>query len=205
MPVDPRIAIHSKSISKILLTPEYKNAFNLCEIGPKWQAQALTAANVIIKNQSLYEDVEAAIGVPWFVVAAIHYRESGFDFDTCLHNGDPLSRPTTHVPAGRGPFGTWSDAAVDALKFDSLDIVKSWDIGTVFYELEAFNGFGYRMKHFADTTPEGASPYIYSGSQFYVSGKYTDDGVFDSSAVDDQLGCMVILKQLQNMKAISLG
>lgn len=197
-------SVHVASINQIALAPEYVKCWNYCVIDPDWADQALTAANAMIKNKAIYEQVEASIKVPWFVVGCIHYREASFDFSTCLHNGDPLPGPTIHVPSGRGPFGTWADAAVDALKFDGLDQVKSWDVSSIFYELESYNGFGYRSKHYADTKPAGASPYIYSATQFYSSGLYVEDGVFHSDKVDDQLGCMALLKQLEIMKQISL-
>jgi lysozyme family protein len=43
---------------------------------------------------------KAATGVPWFVVAALHERESGADFATYLGNGEPLNRVTQLVPKG---------------------------------------------------------------------------------------------------------
>ena len=42
-------------------------------------------------------------------------RESSCNFKTYLHNGDPLGKPTTHVPKGKN-FTKFTDAAVDALK-----------------------------------------------------------------------------------------
>ena len=57
-------------------------------------------------------------------------RESGADFSTYLGNGEPLTRRTRIVPKGRGPFKTWEDGAVDALRFDSLDdvLAEDWTI-----------------------------------------------------------------------------
>jgi hypothetical protein len=72
-----------------------------------------------------YQAIEAATGVPWFVVAVIHEREAGGRWDRPLGWGDPLAHVSIHVPRGRGPFldhpgdGPGHDAfyrgAVDAL------------------------------------------------------------------------------------------
>jgi hypothetical protein len=52
--------------------------------------------------------------------------------------------------------------------------------------LEQYNGLGYASRG-------RASPYIWSGTDQYVSGKYVRDGVYDASAVDQQLGCAGLL------------
>src|SRR2546421_7580255 len=62
-----------------------------------------------------YQAVEAKTGVPWFVIAVIHERESSQDWTGSLAQGDPWNRVSVHVPAGRGPFKSWEEAAVDAL------------------------------------------------------------------------------------------
>src|SRR5262245_42001636 len=61
----------------------------------------------LIRNKAQYQAVEARTGVPWFVIAALHNRESDADFSTYLGNGEPLNRKTTLVPKGRGPFENW--------------------------------------------------------------------------------------------------
>ena len=57
--------------------------------------------------------------MPWYVVGLIHTMESSGNFAAHLHNGDPLSARTTHVPAGRPKAGappfTWEESATDAL------------------------------------------------------------------------------------------
>lgn len=48
-------------------------------------------------NKAIYEEISRRKGIPPESITAIHYRESGCDFNTYLHNGDPLGQPTTHV------------------------------------------------------------------------------------------------------------
>jgi len=48
------------------------------------------------------------------------------------------------------------------------------------------NGLGYAARHLP-------SPYIWSGTDQYRSGKYVRDGVYDPSVVDSQLGCAGLL------------
>jgi lysozyme family protein len=58
------------------------------------------------------------------------------------------------------------------------------------YLLEAYNGFGYR--------PRGVpTPYLWSFSNLYRSGKYVADGKFDRNAVSKQCGAAVMLRVLQ--------
>lgn len=88
-------------------------------IKEKYYKQVLSAAETIIANQDKYEEVEKETGVPWQIIAAIHHREGSLDFKTVLHNGERIigtNKKTKLVPAGHGPFATWSEGAIDALK-----------------------------------------------------------------------------------------
>jgi len=73
-----------------------------------------------VANKARYEAVGEQVGTPWYVIAAIHNLEAGQRVTTHLHNGDPLSGRTTHVPAGRPRTGappySWETSAIDALK-----------------------------------------------------------------------------------------
>jgi lysozyme family protein len=143
------------------------------------------------ENKDRYEAVAEATGVPAELVAAIHWRESGGNFDTYLHNGDPLGSPTTHVPQGIN-YSNWEDAACDAMtRYIDQDKLDVNDINTYYDVAERYNGLGYRNKG-------QTSPYVWSGTSNYTSGKYVADGVYDSSAVDKQLGVAVMLKALMS-------
>lgn len=157
-------------------------------------------ADVLNANRKRYENVSktlasAGYNIPWYFIAVAHYREAGFDksgqprWDTYLGNGQSLSRKTTIVPKGRGPFATWEEGAVDALVYAPPYAAKNtdWSIGGVLTKLEEYNGLGY----FSKGLP---SPYIWARTDQYSSGKYIADGVYDPNHVDTQLGCAGILK-----------
>jgi lysozyme family protein len=186
----------------------YLSAWDAMQINDSVEARARKVADDIIALKPRYVPIEAATGVPWYFIGLLHLRESNFNFDTHLHNGDPLNaggraRRTVHVPKGRpvappnnGVTYTFEESAIDALRVE-FGKVKSWDIPTMAYYLELYNGFGYRMRGIA-------SPYLWAGSNQYIKGKYIRDGVFDPTAVDSQLGTMVVLKLvLDNMPITS--
>jgi lysozyme family protein len=135
-----------------------------------------------------YQAVSAKTGVPWPFIAVAHEREASQNWNTQLGQGDPLGSVSVHVPKGRGPFKTWEDGAYDALvncaPFAARN--KDWSVGGTLTMLEQYNGLGYANKG-------RPSPYIWSGTDQYVSGKYVRDGVYDPNEVDQQLGCAGLL------------
>ena len=146
----------------------------------------------IQKNEPTYREVSIATGIPWYLIGAICERESSQNFNCYLHNGDPLFSSsgaplkTIHVPKGKGPFQSWQGAAIDALGMHhdvqwTMDVMLDW--------AEKYNGLGYRHKGFP-------SPYLWSGTSEYKSGKYTSDGVFSATAIDKQPGVAAMFKFL---------
>jgi lysozyme family protein len=140
-----------------------------------------------------YQTVEKTTGVPWFFIAVVHEREASQDWNTQLGQGDPLNRVSVHDPKGQGPFKTWEDGAVAALHdYPYVDRNKDWTAGPFLTLLEQYNGIGY----FERGIP---SPYVWSGTDQYHSGKYTSDGVFNSHVVDVQDGCAGILLSMMKI------
>ena len=133
------------------------------------------------------------------MVGIIHSLEAGGDFTRHLHNGDPLTARTTHVPAGRPKTGkppfTWEQSAIDALRGQGLAAWKDWSVPGTLFQLEGYNGFGYRDHH-----PDVPSPYLWSCSNHYTRGKYVADGRFSPTAVSQQVGAALLLKQLSVAK-----
>ena len=123
------------------------------------------------------------------MIAVIHERECSQDWARSLAQGDPWNRTSVHVPAGRGPFASWEAAAVDALVNCAPYAARNpdWSIGATLTKLEEYNGLGYAARGLP-------SPYLWSGTDQYKSGKYVRDGVYDPNAVDSQLGCAGLLK-----------
>ena len=135
-----------------------------------------------------YQTVEAKTGVPWFVIAVIHERESSQSWFASLAQGDRWDRKSVHVPANRGPFKSWEEAAIDALVSCAPYLArnKDWSIGGSLTRLEEYNGLGYA----SHGVP---SPYLLAGTDQYHGGKYVRDGVYDPHAVDPQPGCAGLL------------
>jgi lysozyme family protein len=180
----------------ITLTPElakeYEDLFASCEANTEREKEVERIRDLIVANKARYERVEKATKVPWYVVSVIHSLEASLNFNRHLHNGDPLTDKTVHVPKGR-PAGTppftWEVSAIDALKFDHLADVTNWTLSNMLFKLEGFNGFGHRTRH-----PEVLTPYLWSFSNHYKKGKFVKDGKFDPEFVSKQCGAAVILK-----------
>lgn len=132
--------------------------------------------------------------MPPQLIAAIHYRESSCNFKTYLHNGDPLGKPTIHVPKGIY-FEKFTDAAVDALKEKNKFRKKyklkadSKDMAAMLSFAEVYNGLGYFNKGVV-------SPYIYSGTNLYKKGKFVSDGSYNASVTDKQPGVYILIKKI---------
>lgn len=159
-------------------------------------AECDAAARRILAGRNRYLSVEASTGVPWFFIGILHMRESGNNFAGVLHNGEHIlgtGRKTRLVPAGRGPFTNWEEAAIDALRLKGLHMIKEWPVERIGFECERFNGWGYLGRV--------NSPYVWAGSNHYTHGKYVADHVFDPNHVDRQLGTMPVLAALCKMDA----
>jgi lysozyme family protein len=176
----------------------YHNLWTSMTIPAARQGAVTRDAEKVLGGKSRYEVVSVASGVPWWVIGTIHMMEGSCDFNTHLHNGDPLSARTVHVPAGRPPVGqppfTWEISAEDALQYEGFDKVKDWSIEHALYQLERFNGLGYMHKNVN-------SPYLWSFSNQYEKGKFVKDGVFDANAVSQQVGAAPIIKTLAALDA----
>lgn len=159
----------------------------------RWAGARLTrnftpVAKSLVAAKPRYQLVETATGVPWFVIAVIHERELDQNWFAGLAQGDPWNKISVHVPAGRGPFKSWEEAAIDALVDCAPYLARNrdWSVGAMLTKLEEYNGLGYAARSLP-------SPYIWSGTDQYRSGKYVRDGVYDLTAVDSQPGCAGLL------------
>jgi lysozyme family protein len=128
------------------LKPDYERLWATMAVRPERADIVDRIARELLRHKAQYLTVEAKTRVPWFVIAALHNRESDADFTTYLGNGEPLNRVTHLVPKGRGPFGSWEVGAIDALAIDGLDQVREWTPARACFEVEKFNGFGYRRR-----------------------------------------------------------
>ena len=154
----------------------------------------IPVAKRLVAAKARYQAVEAKTGVPWIFIAVTHQRESSQNWERSLAQGDPWNRRSTHLPAGRGPFSSWEEAAIDALvncgPFAARN--KDWSIGGLLTLLERYNGVGYVNRGLP-------SPYIWSGTDQYSRGKYVRDGVFDPNEIDKQLGCAGLIMAMMKL------
>lgn len=155
-------------------------------------------AKRLLASKARFQVLEGKTGVPWFIIAVIKERESGVDaaFLRNIANGQPWSQKTTIDPKGRGPFTSWETAGIDALVNCAPNAARNtdWTVGGALTLLERYNGTGYASKGLP-------SPYIWSGTDQYVKGKYIADGVYSASTVDAQLGCAGILMAMAQLDA----
>lgn len=154
-------------------------------------AAADAVAKRLVAAKPHYQAVEAKTGVPWFVIAVIHQRESSQNWKGSLAQGDPWNRKSVNVPRGRGPFSSWEEAAIDALVncHPFLARRKDWSLSGTLLALEMYNGVGYANKGVP-------SPYLWAGTSEYKSGKYVRDGRYDPNHVDQQLGVVALLRSM---------
>ncbi len=177
------------------LRKEYEDLFNSCDIKPGRMAAVEDIITKLLANRDRYEGVGARLDIPWFCIAVIHNMEASLNFTKHLHNGDPLSARTMHVPAGRPKHGnppfTWEDSATDALTLRGLEKISDWSLADTLYQIEGYNGWGYRLYH-----SHVLSPYLWSFSTLYTSGKYVADGTWSDTAKSDQCGAAVLLRRM---------
>ena len=192
----------------------------------RWNTMKVVRLEAVVKSKAAlaafhaprYLDIAKNSTVPWPVVAAIHYRESDFNFRTHLHNGDPLDGRTFHVPAGRpvaapksGGVYTFEESAADALGMKSTIFPADgrWTVEATLEFLERYNGLGYRglrrdpvtgvIRYSNNPTWTPCpipSPYLWSFTNHYSKGKYVSDGHYDPAAVDQQIGAAPLLKAI---------
>lgn len=159
-------------------------------------------SRVALTHRELYAEVERQTGVPWPLVSAIHFRESDQRFNRHLHNGDPITARTVHVPKGRPIHGeppyTWIESAVDALSdtWRPPDThawagrpAPFWSMAASLEFLERFNGRGYQ-NHGVNT------PYLWNFTDKYSRGLYVGDGKFDPLKIEHRPGCVAIILTL---------
>jgi len=186
-------------MAKVPLTPalklEYTKLFDTCIADAPRQPDVERGVAGVMAGRQRYQALGDPLAIPWYLIAVIHSLETGLHFGRHLHNGDPLTAQTVQVPKGRPATGappfSWEDSAVDALRLHKLDKWTDWTIPGILYQLESYNGFGYRSFH-----PDVLSPYLWSFCNHYRSGKYVADGTWSQTARSNQCGAAVLLRRL---------
>jgi lysozyme family protein len=186
------------------LREQYEVLFHTCVIRPE-RAEAVEQIIARLQtHRARYQNLGDALGIPWFFVAVIHSMESSCNFTRHLHNGDPLTSCTVQVPAGRPKTGnppfTWEESASDALSMKKFGSHTDWSLAGMLYQIERYNGWGYRLHH-----PHVLSPYLWGFSNHYISGKYVKDGTWSDSAVSQQCGAAALLRRLAEQGQIEFS
>jgi lysozyme family protein len=162
------------------LHDDYALLWRSMAVRPEKAGLADRLARKILANRDRYRAVERKTNVPWFMLTA----------------------RTRQVPKGRPALGdppfSWEQSALDALTMPphSLHRVAAWTIDRIAYELEKYNGFGYRRFHAGVK-----SPYLWSYSNHYTAGKYVTDGQWSSAAVSTRCGAMVLIRKIADLDA----
>jgi lysozyme family protein len=186
------------------LRKEYERLFNSCIILANEADEVSSILKQIEASRPRYEAVEKALGVPWFFTAVIHNMESSLSFKSHLHNGDSLRDRTHNVPAGRPKSGnppfSWEESATDALTMKGLSAQTEWSLPGTLYQLERYNGWGYRLYH-----PHVLSPYLWSFSNHYSGGKYVSDGTWSETAKSSQCGAAVLLRRMAELNSFTFA
>src|SRR5262245_9939904 len=173
--------------------PVYAKQWDKMAVKPDRIADIRGAAARLVAAKDRYLKAEKLTGVPWYMIAALHWRESAGNFRTQLAQGDPLNRRSTHVPRGRGPFKSWEAGAYDALvTLKKLNKVIDWRLEKILYHSERYNGWGYHFRGLP-------SPYIWGGSTIQRRGKFVADGEYSSTAWDTQPGVASLISQMMHL------
>jgi lysozyme family protein len=186
------------------LRKEYEALFKTCVIRESRHKEVDATTDRLARARDRYDDVSERTGVPWHVIAVIHCMETSVDFTRHLHNGDPLTARTKNVPANRPALGSppfkWEESATDALQLKNLSAATDWSLSGTLFQLERFNGFGYRLRRTNVLTP-----YLWSFSHHYSAGKFIRDGEFSPTAVSRQCGAAVLLRRLAEKNVVEFG
>lgn len=191
----------NKSIKYEDISGELEKMFETAEIRDNKRAAVKAEATRLLQGREVYEEISDATKVPWWFIGLIHGMECSYSMNKHLHNGDSLKARTWQVPAGRPKKGsppfTFKESAIDALEVDGFAGKTDWPLPMVLFRLERYNGFGYRKKF------GFASPYLWSYTNHFESGKYVRDGVFDADAPSKQCGTAATLKELIERALVS--
>lgn len=171
------------------------------KIDPEHRNRVLYIARLGMKFRRRYRKVANRVNpvMPISFIAFLHCRESAFNFNSVLHNGEDLKEVNKHgtrlVPSGRGKGErwTWEDAAVDALKMKGIDKIEDWSFANCLKLAEEWNGLGYRNK-VGDSGEVELSPYVTAYTNYHdETGKYVSDGKYDPKAKEGQIGCAAFM------------
>ncbi len=154
------------------------------------------AAKTVLEPQNINRYIAACEGteVPPAFIGVVDLRESNCNPRLGLGQGDPWNAVSRHVPRGFGPFASWAAAARFYIHYDHLDDNSSaWSIEYACWKGEVWNGFGPRAHG-------RATGYLWAGTSIYLGGKYVEDGRWDPTVKDVQLGIIPVLLRIGQLR-----
>lgn len=176
---------------------------------PSFEAAAKKFAVRALSHKEVYVEIADEIKrrynkhIPWWFIPLVHEREciGGVNNFNCnIAQGAAYNQKSKDVPYN-GPFPSFKEAAIAALVKEAPHAAQwtNWSAGGVATIAEQYNGMGYaRMGK--------SSPYVWSGTDQYVHGKYVADHKYRDDVVDTQLGVMVSLHAMMELDpSIVLG
>lgn len=169
----------------------YAEVYARSQLNPRQRDIQEFTLKQLLRGRPEYEKIQAAVGLDWWVIGAIHGIEGSFNWTRILHNGQPLGMVTTIKPIGLGPFSTWGEAAINALVRHGAHKEFDWSIESILQFAERYNGLGYLRRY-----PKVMSPYLWASTNLETKGKYISDGVFDENAISSQVGVAAVAQLL---------
>lgn len=188
--------------------PDWSYLAYTAKIDPDKKEAVFSLAKQQVKFWSRYQTVSRLTGVPAGVIADIHFKECSLDFNRCLHNGDRVignGKKTWQVPAGRGPFSTWEEAAIDALEMKKSVMPtgknwakyytsQEWTTVSILKFHQIYNGLGHQNKGLEYT------PYDWAYTNHHdETGNYYTDGKYSSSQKISSPGTMALMLARDSM------
>lgn len=143
------------------------------------------------EKREIYNKIAEATNVPPVLIAAIHYRESGSNFDYSIRNGQ------TKVSGTKEFIEDAIDEFTKLMPSKGIEITSDAPIRVMLTYAELHNGVAYAKNGHIN-------PYLYSGTNIYISGKYVEkkapDGTvyteYDEDQVDAQIGLYALITSI---------
>lgn len=193
----PQIEVTKEQEEELVATgnpsaPNWTYLWSMCRIDEARKSEVARVCKTIMDNKMRYMKVQNDTNVPWYLIAAIHLRESSLNFSTYLHNGQQLGMVTTNVPKGIFfPKGQWEAAAVDALRRQGMDKIGYPDVPACLVVAQRYNGLSYQRMGLE------YSPYIWAATNNHdETGKFIRDHVYSETAQEKQLGIAAVIRGL---------
>lgn len=175
---------------------QYQELFDTMVIDESHIDEIKEACNLVAANQTRYENLVQSLNqkCPWYAIGIIHYMECDCNFNEHIHNGNPLTGRTYDAPANRPiadpinpPNYSWEESATDWMVLKGWSKWIDWQVPDILARAEINNGTGYNNHGIL-------TPYLWSYTNHYQSGKYVSDGTFSPTAVSKQVGAAILLK-----------